>query len=289
MFAAFLITLREGLEAVLVITIIAMFLAKMGQKQLFKPMWIGIAIASIFCVALGIFIHVAQRELPQSKQELLEGIVGYVAVGVLTWMIFYMRRTGHKIKGEVEAKLDSTLKQDSRRQGQVLILMAFFAVVREGIETVLFLFSAHDTSSVAGLTGAVLGLALAIIIGYSLYRGSRAINIARVFHWTSIFIIFFAAGLLASSTRKFAEAGVFSSFQSIAWDSSSIVSEDSIFGTLLSGLFGYMEAPAVAEVFMYFAYLIPVLVAYIATDPRRKSYRTQPTDQQELETVLGEQ
>lgn len=269
MLATFLIMLREGLEAALIIAIIAMFLARMGKHDLFKYLYIGIALAATLCATIGAFFHFAGNEFPQRDQELLEGYIGLFAIAVLIWMIFWMRKAGRKIKGELEEKLTATLAQASSKQTKILISMAFFAVLREGVESVLFLFSAGDSSNIFSLVGAVLGLLTAVAIGVVIYKGSRKVNIAKFFHYTSIAIIIFASGLFATSLRKFAEAGVFAWMQQSAYDISHIIPNDSIFGAVFGSLFGYNDSPAVAELVGFISFLTVTLVAFLAFKPSK--------------------
>ena len=269
MLATFLIMLREGLEAALIISIIAMFLAKMGKHDLFKYIYIGIGLAALLCAAIGAFFHFAEREFPQKNQELVEGYIGLFAICVLIWMIFWMRKAGRKIKGELEEKLTTTLAEPNSKQTKVLISMAFFAVLREGVESVLFLFSAGESSNTLSFVGAVLGLATAVTIGIVIYKGSRKINIAKFFHYTSIAIIIFASGLFATSLRKFAEAGVFTWMQHSAYDISGVIPNDSIFGAVFGSLFGYNDSPAVAELLGFVVFLTLTLGAFLIFKPSK--------------------
>lgn len=269
MLATFLIMLREGLEAALIISIIAMFLARMGRHDLFKYLYIGIGLATVLCIGVGTFFHFAEREFPQRDQELIEGYIGLFAIGVLIWMIFWMRKAGRKIKGELEEKLTATLNEGNSKQTKILISMAFFAVLREGVESVLFLFSAGASSNVLSLVGAILGLLAAVVIGVVIYKGSRKINIAKFFHYTSIAIIVFAAGLFATSLRKFAEAGVFTILQQSAYDIHKIIPNDSIFGAIFGSLFGYSDSPAVGELVGFVLFLAVTLGAFLLTKPSK--------------------
>ncbi len=269
MLATFLIMLREGLEAALIISIAAIFLARMGKQDLFKYLYIGIAIAAALCLDIGAFFHFAQKEFPEQDQELIKGYIGVVAVCVLIWMVFWMRKTGHKIKGELEEKLNNALEQGNNAQAKILISMAFFAVLREGIESVLFLFAASQSSNIYSFFGAALGLLLAIAIGIAIYKGSRKINIAKFFHYTSIAIIVFASGLAATSLRKFTEAGMFSSLQQSAYDLHHVIPNNSALGAIFGSFFGYSDSPAVAEVIVFFSVLIITLSAFFIFKPKR--------------------
>lgn len=269
MLPAYLILLREALEAILIITIISLFLKKMNLKGYFKYLSIGVGLALSLCLIIASVIYFTKSEFPQSEQELLEGIIGFAAVGILTWMIFWMRKHGREIKGEVEQKITTTLETNPNKIGKVLVSMAFFAVIREGVESIVFLFGLNTSSNI--LVGALLGLFTAIVIGIGIYKGSHLVNLKTFFNVTSILIIFFAAGMFAGSFRKLAEAGVFYWQQTIAWDTSHIISNDGFLGTIFGSLFGYDATPAIAEALAYLIFLIPVLSIYIFTNNKKST------------------
>jgi high-affinity iron transporter len=270
MLAAFLIMVREGLEAALIVVIIAAYLKKAGRQDLLTPMWIGVALAAALCLAAGTGLHLANQELPQAKQELLEAVVGFAAVGVLTWMIFWMRRAGKAIKGELEAKIDSAIEMPGAA-AKALIAMAFFAVLREGLESALFLLAAFQQGGAAAGAGAVLGVAVAIGLGVGLYLGSIHLDLRKFFTWTGGVIILFAAGLLAQSVRSLHEAGIWNSLQGTAWDWSGLIANGSAGGNILRGLIGYQAVPTWGEVIVYWAYLIPVaFLFFVGPALRRK-------------------
>ena len=186
-----------------------------------------------------------------------------------------MRKAGRKIKGELEEKLSVVMKSDDSAQTKILISMAFFAVLREGVESVLFLFAATESASILSFLGAALGLIVAIIIGVLIYKRSSKINIAKFFHFTSIAIIIFASGLAATSTRKFAEAGVISSLQH---DIHSVLPNNSILGAIFGSFFGYSDSPAVAEVLVFFAVLIVTLFAFYTFKPSNSKIQKLKTE-----------
>ncbi len=261
MFVPFLIMLREGLEAALIVSLIASYLKRTQRTKWFPALWAGVFIAAALCLALGIVINETSGEFPQKQQELFEGIVALIAVVILTSMVFWMRKVARNIKGALELAVDQALmKQGS---GLALVLMVFLAVAREGLESVFFLLAAftQDVGN-APPVGAVLGLATAIVLGMLLYWGGIRLNLATFFRWTSIFILFVAAGLAAGAIRAFHEAGLWNHFQRIAFDLSHVLSTHSLFGTLLEGVLGYQEAPSVSEVAVYLLYLIPALLLF---------------------------
>lgn len=262
MFVPFLIMLREGLEAALIVSLIASYLKRTQRGRWIGVMWIGVAAAVALCLALGIFINQTTGEFPQKEQELFEGIVAVVAVIILTWMVFWMRKVSRNVRVQLEQAVDSAL--DGRgNHGWALIMMVFFAVAREGLESVFFLLAAfqQDVGSLPPL-GAMLGLATAVMLGFLIYWGGIRLNLGAFFKWTSLFILLVAAGLAAGAIRAFHEAGLWNHFQTVAFDLSSVLSTHSLAGTLLEGIFGYQEAPTVSEVAMYFIYLLPALVLF---------------------------
>lgn len=262
MFVPFLIMLREGLEAALIVSLIASYLQRTGRSRWFPAMWSGVGMAAVLCLGLGIFINLTTGEFPQKQQELFEAIVAMVAVVVLTWMVFWMQRVARHIKTGLTDAIEHTLQRSSGG-GLALVFMVFLAVAREGLESVFFLLAAFTQDvGYAPPAGAVLGLVTAIFLGILLYRGGITLNLAGFFRWTSLFILFVAAGLAAGAVRAFHEAGIWNGYQSVAFDLSDILSTHSVAGTLLEGILGYQEAPTVSEVAVWCLYLIPALLLF---------------------------
>lgn len=262
MFVPFLIMLREGLEAALIVSLIASYLKRTQRTRWFPAMWAGVVIAVALCLALGIAINETTGEFPQKQQELFEGIVAAIAVMILTWMVFWMRKAARNIKAQLEEAVDQALHKSGG--GLPLVLMVFLAVAREGLESVFFLLAAFTQDvGYAPPLGAVLGLIVAVALGMLLYWGGVRLNLAQFFRWTSLFILFVAAGLAAGAIRAFHEAGIWNYFQGVAFDLSATLSTHSLFGTLLEGVLGYQEAPSVSEVAVYLLYLIPALLLFL--------------------------
>ncbi len=262
MFVPFLIMLREGLEAALIVSLIAGYLKKTGRGRWLKAVWAGAIGAALLCLVLGIAINETTGEFPQKQQELFEGIVAVLAVIILTWMVFWMRKMSRSIKAQLENAIDQALS-NNRRQGWALVGMVFFAVAREGLESVFFLLAAFEQDvGIAAPIGAMLGLACAIALGMLMYYGGIRLRLEKFFKWTSLFILFVAAGLAAGAIRAFHEAGLWNGWQNIAFDLSQTLSTHSLFGTLLEGLLGYQEAPTVSEVTVYLLYLVPALIVF---------------------------
>lgn len=263
MLIAFLIMLREGIEAALIVGIVAGFLKQSGYSHLMSKVWLGVALAALMCVALGYGIHAKTGEIPQKQQELVVGIIGLIAVGMLTYMILWMQKAARSMKQQLEDSVQSALNKGNA-QGWALVGMAFLAVAREGLESVFFLIAVFEQSPTAHMpAGAVLGLLAAAVIGYLVYQGGVRINLARFFRWTGVFLIIVAAGLLAGSLRALHEAGVWNYLQTIVFDSSHILHEDSPLGVLLGGFFGYTDHPTQGEVLAWLLYCIPVMYWFL--------------------------
>lgn len=262
MFVPFLIMFREGLEAALIVSLIASYLKRTQRAQWLGIVWIGVILAAALCLGLGIFINETTGEFPQKQQELFEGIVAVVAVGILTYMVFWMRKVSRSVKTHLEGAIDNALNA-GKEQGWALVAMVFFAVAREGLESVFFLLAAFQQDvGIQAPIGAVLGLVCAIIVGMMIYWGGVKLHLAKFFKWTSLFILFVAAGLAAGAIRAFHEAGLWNYLQDIAFNFTDVLSTHSLLGTLLEGIFGYQEAPTVSEVLVYFLYLIPALIFF---------------------------
>ncbi|MFT4463821.1 MAG: iron uptake transporter permease EfeU [Sodalis sp. (in: enterobacteria)] len=262
MFVPFLIMFREGLEAALIVSLIAGYLKKTGRGQWLARVWLGAITAALLCLALGLAINATTGEFPQKEQELFEGIVAVIVVAVLTWMVLWMRKMSRSVKNQLEVAVDQALAQ-SQRQGWALTGMVFFAVAREGLESVFFLLAAFSQDvGIAAPIGAVLGLACATALGMVMYWTGIRLPLAAFFKWTSVFILFVAAGLAAGVIRAFHEAGLWNGYQSIAFDWSQVLSTHTLFGTLLEGLLGYQETPTVSEVAVYLFYLVPALILF---------------------------
>lgn len=277
MLAALLIMLREGLEAALIVGIIAAYLKKTGRTELMRPMWIGVALAAAVCLVAGIAMNAANAELPFKAQEAFEGIVRIAAVVILTWMIFWMRKAGRTLKGELEAKIEAAVATPGKTAGTALVAMAFFAVLREGLESALFLLAAFKQGGAASGVGAVIGLAIAVALGWGLYQGGLHLDLGRFFTYTGVLLIFVAAGLFAGALHAFHEAGIWNVLQGEAWDTSAVAGKNGTVGTVLAGLFGYNPNPSVGEVIAYWAYLIPTMILFVrgSRTPSRKP--TAPT------------
>ena len=262
MLVAFLIMLREGIEAALIVGIIAGYLKQTGREDRLPSVWFGVVFALLLCTALGVALEMAGAEFPQKMQELFEGCVALLATGILASMVFWMAKAARSIKAQLHDSIDAATGSGDRR-GLALVGMAFLAVGREGLESVFFLIATLQQDVGIGVPiGAALGVLCAVAFGVALYRGGIRLNLATFFRWTGVFIIFVAAGLAASAIRAFHEAGIWNALQQTAFDFSGVLPSDSIAGTLLTGIFGYQDAPTVGEVIIYLAFLLPALFLF---------------------------
>ncbi len=262
MFSSLLITLREGIEASLIIGIMLAYLVRTGNRQYFKQVWLGTGLAVLASLIAGTAISVTAGELEGRAEEIFEGTATILAAVVLTWMIFWMRRQSLNIKASLQAEMQTAM-QGGAALG--LVLLAFVAVVREGVETALFLFAANSTaeSPAAFISGGLIGLFLAVLIGYGIYRGTARLNLRAFFNVTGLLLILFAAGLLAHGIHEFNEAGLIPEIVEHVWDTNGVVPEGSTFGRFLTALFGYNGNPSLSEVVGYLAYMAVVFWAYL--------------------------
>lgn len=260
MAASVLITLREGLEAALIIGVILAYLAKTGNRDKARPVWIGTVLSVAMSVLVGAVIFLTAGGIEGRAEELFEGTAMFTAVGVLTYMIFWMRKQSINIRAHLQAQVNTALQSGSL---VALGLLAFVAVGREGVETALFMFAATKAATpLAAFAGGMLGLIAAVVLGYLLYRGTYRLNLRAFFNVTSVLLLLFAAGLLARGIHEFTGAGVIRPIIEHVWDSNSVLDEHSTVGSFLKALFGYHGTPSLLEVLAYAAYLAFVGCAY---------------------------
>ncbi len=267
MLVPFLIMLREGIEAALIIGIIAGYLGRTGRAAWLPAVWVGVLLALAMSFSVGAGLKLVSAEFPQKAQELFEALVGLLAVLLLTSMVFWMRATARSISGNLRAEIDTALSGSGA--ALALVGMSFFAVGREGLESVFFLLAVFQGGGVAAPIGALAGLLVAVAVGYALYAGALRIDLGRFFRWTGVFILLVAAGLLASSLRSLHEAGLWNLAQARVYDLSAVLPVSSVPGTILSGLFGYQESPALGEVIAYLVFLVIALVLFLKPSSSR--------------------
>jgi high-affinity iron transporter len=263
--SALVLMLREGLEAALIVAIVLAYLKRLDRERDFRTVWMGTGLAVLISLGVGAIIFSALGGLEGAAEEITEGVIAFTAVAVLTWMIFWMARQARHIKGDLHAKVDAAVKSGS---AMALAGIAFVAVLREGLESALFLLSTTvGTESSAGqFVGGLIGVAIAAGIGYLVYRGSRVVNLRLFFRVTGILILLFAAGLLAKGIHEFQEVGWLASASEHVWDLSHITwlnPDESQVGEFLGGLFGWSPNPSIEMLLAYFLYLIPVGTAFL--------------------------
>lgn len=255
---SFLLALREGIEAALIIGIVIGAQRKINRPDLSKAVWAGTASAVVVSLLAAIILNLVGASLEGTAEEVYEGIAMLVAAGVLTWMIFWMNRQARHLRSDLETEV----RQAAFQAGQgALFLLAFTAVVREGIELALFLTaSAFATSAQATMTGALLGLGTAILLGWSLFTSIVRLDLRRFFQVTGIMLILFAAGLVAHGVHEFNELGWIPPIIEPVWDLNPLLNENSSFGQLLTALLGYNANPSLSEILAYLGYFAAIFI-----------------------------
>jgi len=254
MLTSFLLSLREGIEAALIIGIVLAALRKMKRDELIPAVWQGAACAAAASILAAIALNLAGAKLEGRVEEIFEGVAMLTAALLLTWMIVWMRQQA----AGMQVKLEGEVSQAARQKGGRLALfgLAFLALGREGLELVLFLSATQLTSDGAQtLAGAALGLASAAVLGWLLFTSTRKLNLRQFFRVTNLILVLFAAGLLAHGVHEFNEAGLIPPLVEHIWNLNPILDEKSTLGLLLTALFGYNANPSLSEALAYVAYL----------------------------------
>ena len=270
MLANFLIGLREGMEAALVVGILVAYLVRSGRRQLLPQVWAGVGGAVAVSVGFGALLTLGPSRLTDRAEETVAGVLSILAVALVTWMVFWMARTARYLKAGLHARLDGALAAG----GWGVLVVAFLAVAREGLETALFLWAAAGATGASGATGsagaagspllgASLGLATAVVLGWAVYRGAVSLNLGVFFRWTGLFLIAIAAGVLAYGVHELQEAGVLTWGTATAFDVSGVISATSALGSLLKGLLNFTPTPTWGQVVAWVAYLVPTAVLYL--------------------------
>jgi high-affinity iron transporter len=272
MLPTFVIGLREGLEAALIVGIVAAFLRKQERTDLLRWVWAGVAAAVVLCLAVGAGLEAVSRDLPQRQQEGLETVIGALAVVMVTYMV-WMRRHSRELKGSLEGAAASALTTGS---GRALVAMAFLAVIREGFETVVFLMATfNESGSGPGpVLGAVLGILVAVGLGYGIYRGGVRINLSKFFRATGLVLVLVAAGLVMTALHTAHEATWLNAGQQSTVDLTWLVHPGSVQSSLLTGMLGMQPRPVLIEVVGWLVYLVPVALYVGWPAGRRISLQT---------------
>lgn len=258
MIASFLLALREGLEAALIVGLTIGVLTKMNRRKQTPVVWMGVGMATAVSLGVALILRQIGAELEGAAEQIFEGVTMFLASAVLTWMIFWMARQGRRVQDELQADVKTALVRGGRWG---LFAIAFFAVVREGIETALFLTAAAMTSTAQQvLIGGLAGLAAAALLGWLLFATAVRLNVRRFFQVTSILLILFAAGLAAHGIHEFNEAGLIPAIIEHVWDINHILDEDSAVGVTLKALFGYNGNPSLTEILGYLGYYVAIFL-----------------------------
>ncbi|WP_416393888.1 MULTISPECIES: iron uptake transporter permease EfeU [unclassified Curtobacterium] len=284
MLATLVIGLREGLEATLIVGIIAAFLRR--NRVPLAPMWLGVGVAVVLSVAVGFGLQVVEQALPQAQQEGMEAIIGIVAVVFVTGMIVWMRSHARSLTTELEASATAAL---GRGTAWALAGMAFLAVLKEGFETAVFLLATFQASSDTGLAalGAVIGIAGAVVVGYGIYTGGVRLNLSKFFTGTGIFLVFVAGGLVLTVLRRAHEAGWIVIGQQRTVDLGWLAPNGSVQGALVTGVLGIPPDPRVIEVLGWVLYVVPVLAISLWPRAWRPSRTRVPAVRTAVAAVLA--
>ena len=271
MLATFVIGLREGLEAALIVGIIAAFLKQSNRSDAIRKVWAGVGAAVALCLAVGVLLQLLSASLPQREQEMLECVVAAIAVLMVSYMVLWMRKHSRDLKSDLQNSAGSAL---ARGSAGALIAMAFLAVLREGFETAVFLLAAFQSalSPAQAALGVILGVAVAVAIGYAIYRGGVKLNLSRFFRITGVVLVLVAAGLVMSALRAAYEAGWLTAGQQTWLDLSAIARPGSVQESLLTGMLGIRSNLPVVEIVAYLLYALPMLLV-VLWPPRRTPSR----------------
>ncbi len=265
MFANYLIGLREGLEASLMVVILIAYLVRTGRRHLLPSIWLGIAAAVAVSLAFGALLTWGPRRLTFQAQEAIGGILSIVAVGFVTWMVFWMATHARGLSSELRGKIDVAAGAGAAS----LVLVAFLAVGREGLETALFLWAATQAaagstgSTAAPLVGALLGILTAVALGYAFHRGVLRINLSKFFTWTGIILIVVAGGVLAYGVHDLQEAAILPGLNALAFDVSAVIPPSSWYGTLLKGVLNFSPATTWLEAIAWVLYVVPTIALFL--------------------------
>ncbi|MCX6058468.1 MAG: FTR1 family protein [Chloroflexi bacterium] len=269
MVSSYLLSLREGLEAALIIGILLGALRRIQRVDLLLSLWLGVLSAVGVSVLAAVLLTVFGLNLEGNVEKIYEGFTMFLAAGILTWMIFWMSRQASTLKGELEDGVNKAAAQYASGK-RAMFWMAFIAVVREGVELALFLAAAFfagnngqsDSNTIQALSGTLLGISTAVLLGWSLLASTLRLDLRRFFQVTGLLLILFAAGLVAHGIHEFNEIGWIPAIIENVWDVNALIDENSVTGQLLKTLFGYNGNPALTEMIGYFGYLIVVSILF---------------------------
>ncbi len=256
----FLIGLREGLEATLVVTILVAFLVKTDRRDRLRYVWGGVGVAAALSVGFAAVLQYTSAHLEFERQELFEAVTSILAVAFVTWMIFWMRRAARSISGDLRARLDAAIALGPL----AVVVTAFLAVAREGLETALIFFATvQGATSTWSVTAILTGIATSVVLGFLMYRSALRINLTRFFTWTGVLLVLVAAGIFKYGVHDLLEAGVLPGLNNLAFDISGALPPTTWYAELLRGTLNFTPAPTVLETVAWLAYAVPVLVLFL--------------------------
>lgn len=274
MFQNFLIGLREGLEAALVVGMLIAYVRKTHRTHLLPKIWAGVGLAVLLSLGFGAFLTFGPNGLTFEAQEAIGGGLSLIAVGFVTWMIFWMAQNSKNLSKELGSKLDAV-----QTSAWSVVLLAALSVGREGLETALFIWAATKStgSGIWALGSALLGIAIAILLAWLLMRGVLKLNLSTFFTWSGAFLIFVAAGVLAYGIHDLQEAGILPGLHYLAFDVSHIIAPTSITGTLLKGIFNFSPATTWLEAIAWCLYVGIVMTFFVRMNVLKKRPRSAPS------------
>jgi len=262
MLTNFIIALREGLEAALIIGILVAYIVRTNRRELLKPLWTGVILAVLLSLGLGAFLTYSSTQLSPRGEKFFAGTASFIAVALVTWMVFWMKRTARYLKDDLHGKVDKALLTGPT----AIATVAFVAVVREGLETALFVyanFKVVGAGSSASL-GLLLGFGAAITLGYLIYNRSVRLDLGKFFTYTGIALIIVAAGVLSYGVHEYQELGWLPGVDAFLWDVTPWIAKDSILGATLGGTIGFDTTTSYSQIVLWGLYLVAVLVPYLA-------------------------
>ncbi len=266
MLGSYLIGIREGLEAALIISILASYLKKVGQHRQIRTMMVGVIAAIVASIVIGLALSISLKDLPAYTQENITGAASILAVIFITWMIFWMSKNSHRLASSLRTGVDRALAGSALG----LVAVAFLSVIREGLETSISLWTAAKATGgdQASVLGAVLGLVSAAVIGYLMYRGAVRINLGLFFKITGAYLIVIAASIFAYAFAEFNESGLFTVLNGPSYDLSGLIAEGSLVEVILKGAFGFMVAPTLMQTIAWCAYA--AVTSWLYLKPSKK-------------------
>lgn len=260
MFSSYLIGLREGLEAALIVAILVAYLVRTSNGHALSRLWLGVGIAIAVSIGAGLLLTFVEEELSEQAAEAFAGITSLLAVVLITWMIFWMARNARNIKAHLHGELDKALATST----VAVAMVAFLAVIREGLETAIFLWAGIRASGdgTTAVIGAVLGLLTAVVLGFFMYKGAVRLNLTALFTWTGALLVIVAGGILRYAVHEFQELGWLPGEDNIAIDVSSTFPPDGVVATFVRGLVSLAPTMTWLEVIAWLLYVVPTLIVF---------------------------